>query len=141
MYLFQVQLADQIMELAIKGIEFFQTYYKFELLLAITITMIGWLLILTEKLSTSDITRRFIYGKHKIEFFIIAILLLVIIAFNIRECFGYQLYIFIICFISIFFSSGHSACCGIVLYRPIFYLGSGLYQQKENSETNLCQTI
>lgn len=63
------------------GIEFYQMYYKYELLIALTIAMIGWILLLYQYLATSKITFKM---KPKI-LAIGGIVSLIIIAYNLLQ--------------------------------------------------------
>lgn len=46
----QITLCDVLMDLTLEAIEFYQTYYKHELLFTLTIAMAGWMLIVLGKI-------------------------------------------------------------------------------------------
>lgn len=63
------------------GIEFYQNYYKYDLLIALTFTMVGWIIILCQYVLTAGIN--FVIKKRVILIGTLAAVIIVI--FNMRE--------------------------------------------------------
>lgn len=47
--MFQQKMCDTLMGLTLEAIRYFQTYYQSELLFALTMMMLGWILMLTRQ--------------------------------------------------------------------------------------------
>jgi hypothetical protein len=63
------------------GIEFYQNYYKFDLLVALTLTMVGWIIILCQYVLTANIN--FVFKKKVI--LVGCLVALLVVVFNLSE--------------------------------------------------------
>ncbi|XP_001658859.2 GPI ethanolamine phosphate transferase 1 [Aedes aegypti] len=77
-----IALCDVLIDVTLEAIEFYQTYYKHELLLMLTIAMIGWILIVLSKVFVfepvfSKISRKLIWGGF--------VCVILIIGYNILQ--------------------------------------------------------
>lgn len=59
----QQSLTKMLIDTALNAIEYFQTYYKPHLYIALTLTMLGWLLLLAKETCTPTNTRIFALNR------------------------------------------------------------------------------